>query len=118
MASRRSKRVAELIRQEVALVVAAKLSDPWLAQAGITEVEMSSDLKRAFIYYSCPREDSQAVQAGFDRAKGNIKRQITPRLRLKFVPELVFRHDPSVDKGEDMDRLLASLDGDRPPVEE
>ncbi len=109
MPSRRSRRVAELVKQEVAIIIASRLSDPRLSQARVTEVEMSSDLRRAYVYFSCARETREAVQVGFERARGFIKKQLAPRLKLKFMPDLVFRHDPSIDHGEDMDRLLASL---------
>lgn len=102
-------RVANLIRQEVSLVLAGRLSDPRLAGVTVTEVEMSADLKRAFIYFVCPRGEQDRAHAGFDKAAGFIKKAISPRLDLKFVPELIFRHDASTDSGEDMDRLLAEL---------
>lgn len=109
MPSRRSMRVAQLIRQEVSVALSARLSDPRLDGAAVTEVEMSSDLRRAYVYFACPRGKQDEVLAGFEAASGFIKRLMAPRMELKFTPDLVFRHDASTDAGEDMDRLLAAL---------
>jgi ribosome-binding factor A len=110
MPSIRSKRVAQLIRQELAGSVLGKLSDPRISGIGVTDVEMSGDLKQAFVYYSCPRQEKERVQAGLERASGFIKRELSPKLALKFIPDLVFRHDPSIDQGEHIDQVLSSIE--------
>ena len=109
MATIRSKRIAELIHQELASGVLRKLSDPILQGLSLTDVEMSNDLKRAFVYYSCPMDIKDQVQASLDRAVGFIKRELAPKLALKFIPELVFRHDPSLDEGHRIEKLLSSI---------
>jgi len=76
---------------------------------GISEVEMTADLKRAHVFFICPQGREGMAEQGLTQAAGFLKKELAGRLRLKFMPELIYRHDDSLDKGAAMDRLLASL---------
>jgi len=109
MAGSRTRRVGKLIRQELSGLLTVRVRDPRLSLATISEVEPTPDLKRAFVYFTCPPGREEEVRAGFDQASGFLRRELASRLKLKFMPELVYRHDQSLDKGAAMDSLLASL---------
>lgn len=116
MAGARTRKVGKLIRQELSLLLTTRVRDPRLALVSVTEVEPTPDLKRAFVYFTCPSGKEEEARAGFDQAAGYLRRELAGRLKLKFMPELVYRHDQSLDKGAAMDSLLASLE-DRPVPE-
>ena len=82
----------------------------------LTGVSMADDLKSAKVYFSVLGEDvdPEEVQGGLQSAKGFIKREIGRRLELRYVPDLEFRHDPSLVRGVEMEKLLESLDPDEP----
>jgi ribosome-binding factor A len=44
-----------------------------------------------------------------DSAKGFIKREIGLRMDLKYVPDIVFKHDPSLAEGDHMEKLFQRL---------
>ena len=75
---------------------------------------MSKDLKYAKIYYSVMGEDEevQKAQQGLDSAKGFIRREAGLRLDLKYVPDIQFRHDPSLDKGDHLEKIFQKLKSD------
>lgn len=110
MGQTRKRRVGELIRQELSGLLRSGLRDPRLKELTVTEVEMSPDLKKAHVYYACPRDKVEAVREGLAKADGFIRRTISQKVYLKFMPELVFTYDDSLDRGEAMDSLLDSLD--------
>lgn len=114
--NKRSVRVADLILREVAELLSRRVKDPRVQGVTLTGVEMSSDLKNAKIYFSHLGEagDVQRAKGGLESAKGFIKREIGLRLDLKYVPEVVFIHDPSLKKGADMEKLLEKLRSDQP----
>ena len=107
----RSNRVGDQILREVADLLMRKVKDPRCKGATLTGVRMSRDLRHAKVYYSVigsPNEVAR-VQEGLDRAKGYIKREIGLRMDLKYIPEIVFRHDPSLAEGNRMEKLFEKL---------
>jgi ribosome-binding factor A len=116
--TQRSVRVADLVLREVAELLSKKVKDPRVNGVTLTGVQMSRDLKHAKIYFSLlgEAEDVRRAQGGLESAKGFIKREIGLNLNLRYVPEVMFLHDPSLKTGAEMEKLLAELKS-RPPVE-
>jgi ribosome-binding factor A len=66
------------------------------------------------VYFSLigDEKDIRLAQAGLDSAKGFIKREIGLRLELKHVPDIAFKHDPSLEEGSRMEKLLQKIKED------
>lgn len=112
MVTRRQRRVAELIHEELGLLLERRISDPRLTGVTITDVEITPDLKLATVYFSVLDDVPARVEralAGLEHARGFFRKSLAEMLYLRFVPELRFRWDQSIRKGERIDRLLASL---------
>ncbi len=107
----RSDRVGQRIKQEMALLLHKELSDPHLSGAVITGVKMSSDLRLAKIYFSVSGGEKGRRDAieGFERARGFIKRELAQRLGLRYMPDLKFFYDESIDYGNRIEQLLKSV---------
>ncbi len=112
----RSDRVAGLIQQVLAELLQKEISDPRLAQASITTVRMTRDLRIAKIYFATKGEEGapQAALEGFERAKGFVKRELAQRLGLRYMPDLKFFYDDSIDHGARIDQLLKMVKEDDP----
>ncbi|MBI1859911.1 MAG: 30S ribosome-binding factor RbfA [Deltaproteobacteria bacterium] len=94
--SRRSKRVAELIRGELVQCLASTVEDPTLQQVAITDVALSPDLKVAKVYFNAEGLDLKDVTKRLDAAQGFFRRVIARGLNLRSVPELRFLQDEQV----------------------
>ncbi len=96
----RSVRIEELFREELNSLLDSEISDPRLEGARVTAVELSSDGSRARIWFALVGADETVgvrdVQAAFERASGFLRSRLCETLALKRMPELRFRHDPSV----------------------
>ena len=114
LAGKRSIRVGEQIQKIIALLLIEKVRDPRLRDVTITGVRISNDLKVARVYFSVfsEREYLKDAENGLESAKGFIKREIGIRLNMKYVPEITFLHDNSLENGDRMDRLLEELGSD------
>jgi len=114
LAGKRAVRVGDQILKEISLLLLEKVKDPRVNGVTITGISLSNDLKLARVYYSVIGEENQIVkaQAGLDSAKGFIKRKMGSRLSLRYIPEISFVHDPSLESGSYMDRLLDELKAD------
>lgn len=111
LAGNRSHRVGDQILREISDLLLKKVKDPRLKGVTLTDVSVSRDLRRAYVYYSIFGEGEQKkqVQEGFDSAKGYIRREIGERLQLRYVPDVQFRHDNSLEYGQKMERILEEL---------
>ncbi len=104
----RSDRVGGLIKQEMAELLHKEISDPRLARVTITAVKVSSDLRNAKIYFTTSGAEgaAQAALEGFRRACGFVKRELAQRLGLRYMPDLHFFFDDSIDRGARIDQLI------------
>jgi ribosome-binding factor A len=111
MTTRRIARARDLVKQEVGRLLLYKVKDPALSDLTVTAVEMTGDLKRATIYYTLmtDQSDRAAVEAGLNRAKGFLRRELGQVLDLKFVPELIFEYDHELAHARHMDQVLKNL---------
>lgn len=116
LAGKRSKKVGDEILKEMAFLLLESVKDPRVRQVTLTGIKLSSDLKNARVYYSVlgGEQEIQRAQSGLDSAKGFIKRRIGAKMSLRYVPEIVFEHDPSLERGSEMERLFESIRKDGP----
>lgn len=115
MASRRQRKVANLIQQELSDLVARKMRDPRVEGVTITDVEVSPDLRTADVYVSRLGEDEEMREAvaGLNAAAGYLKHELAPRLDLRFIPDLRFHVDRTWQQGARIDSLLKRLAAER-----
>jgi len=111
----RKGRISQQLQQEIAIILQRELKDPRLGFVTITKVELSNDLSHAKIGYSClgSAEEQARSQEGLDRAVGFIRGLVKKRLRLKIIPELVFRYDDSIAQALDLAAKLDQLKGNQ-----
>jgi ribosome-binding factor A len=114
--SGRPHRVAELLRERLALILLHKCADPRLQELTLTRVEMSPDLKQARVYYvTRPQADDTQVHQALDKALGFIKQEVGRENLFRLMPEIIFLPDKGLDRAERLDQLFheAGLSGKR-----
>ena len=112
----RIERVNESVKREMSIIVQRELSDPRLAFVCISRVDVSRDLRHAKIFFSVLGDETKAeyAQEGFDAAKGFIKRILSQRIELKFMPDLTFIYDKSFSSGIDHSYQIEMLKDESP----
>lgn len=77
----------------------------------ITGVDLSPDLRHAKVYVSAMGTEKQKRDSmeALSHAAGWIRHELGQRIRMKFLPEIVFYPDTSQDYGEKIDRLLDEI---------
>lgn len=112
MSKIRQQRVAEGLRAELMDLLQNELRDPRLNLVTITEVTIDRELRHASVFVSAlagPEEQRQIMQA-LEGATGFLRREIARRIHLRVVPELRFRWDPSLERGERIGQILDRLE--------
>jgi ribosome-binding factor A len=98
----RSLRLEELFREELNSIIDFEINDPRLEDTRVSFVELSRDGSRARVWFSVAphptlsRISAAELEAAFERASGFLRRRLCEALPLKRMPELCFRHDPSL----------------------
>jgi ribosome-binding factor A len=109
--NKRSQRVGELLQHELASLITNELKDPRVGFVTVTEVRLTKDLKSAKVYLSIygPDAERQGALQGLQNAAGFLKRQLGQRLELRFIPELVFCLDETLDKAMRLQQLMTAI---------
>lgn len=112
---KRSSRVAEAIREELASLLIEKVQDPRLQGLAISRVEVNDDLSLARIYYTLRGGRTQAKEAeqGLRSAKGFMRSHIAKTLNLRFTPDLTFRYDDVAEKVAGLEELFQEIANER-----
>jgi ribosome-binding factor A len=107
----RAERVSGLIQQTVSELLQKSVKDPRLKMVSITGVKMTADLKLARIYFVTTGDSAarEKASAGFKKAHGFIKHALAQKLELRYMPDLQFFYDKSIDYGMHMDSVLKRL---------
>lgn len=109
--SRRPQRVALEIQHEISMILTRGLKDRRVGFVTITGVEMSKDLRHAKVFYSTmgSEKDRKESGAALNHAAGWIRHELGQRIRMRFLPEIVFYEDTSIAYGEKIDQLLDQI---------
>jgi ribosome-binding factor A len=116
--SRRTERIGDQLREEIARLLREDVTDPRIGLVSITRVDVAPDLSHALVFWSALEGDEQArerIDAGLESAAGFLRRELAKLLRLRRTPELRFRHDPSLALGARTLALLRDLDDESKP---
>lgn len=108
MSKPRPERVQEALRQEISKIVQNEIKDPRIGFITITKVDLTKDLRYAKVYFSVLGEmkDKDLALKGLNSAKGYIKNLVAERIKLRFVPEVIFKIDDSLEHTKEIYDLL------------
>jgi ribosome-binding factor A len=104
---KRTDRVGAELRRELGLLVHAAVRDHGLPSVSVSDVEVTRDLDWATVWVTAlqPERSTEAMKALKELAV-EFRRSLSRSMRLRRVPELRFKYDDSVDKGERIESLL------------
>jgi ribosome-binding factor A len=108
MDERRTARVAETLREELAEIIAFEMEDPRVLAVDVSDVQVSPDGRYATVRVAIrgnEREQKQSL-AALEHAKHFLRHQLAVRLTLRHVPDLHFEPDRHPDAESRVDFLL------------
>ena len=109
--SRRPQRLALQIQHEVSMMIFRDMKDRRIGFVTVTGVEMSPDLRHARVFVSLmgSEEGKKEGLEALNHAAGWIRHELGQRIRMKFLPDIVFLTDTSQDYGEHIDKLIDEI---------
>ena len=111
MTSRRTDRLADEIRDEVAGIV-AKLKDPRIGFVTVTRVSLMPDLRSARVYFGVLGDAAQQRKTleGLGQAAGFVRRELGRRISVRHIPELSFHYDTGLEATDRVAELLREIE--------
>lgn len=110
--------MAERLKAELMeFLLRGGIHEPALAHAYVTNVTLTDDLRQARIYFRLTQpevdaKDRIAACSALERASGYLRRELGPRLQLKYMPDFKFFWDDGFDRAARVDAVLAELHGE------
>ena len=111
MSYNRINRINEEIKKELSQII-RELKDPRIPiMTSIIETNTTKDLKYCKIYVSImgTKEEQNNAIEGLKSASGFIRRELGHRVKLRYVPELTFVLDESIEHGIHISEVLSNI---------
>jgi len=110
--SQRAHRVGEQIHKEISALLVKGLKDPRIGFVTITAVEMTPDLHLARVFFTVMGDEAAQRQSekGLKNSVPFLRRELGKRLRMRYVPDILFCHDSSLEYGNRIDALLKEIE--------
>lgn len=103
----RTRRIADLIQQQLASFLKKEIRDPRLTNVVITSVDVSPDLSHARVYYTIlHKNELQNVQIALHKATAYLRRLLAKHTDMKYTPNIQFIYDKSVIAAEELGKLI------------
>jgi len=118
--SHRTERLGEEIKKVIGeMLLRGDLKDPrFKGMIGISDVDVTGDGSYATLYITVlsytpgvemTAEEKQGILDAFAHSSGFIRSNIGKAVKVRYVPELIFKFDESFAYGAKMDKILDSL---------
>ncbi|MEX2283210.1 MAG: 30S ribosome-binding factor RbfA [Gemmatimonadota bacterium] len=110
MASKRSERINEQFKREIAEILQREVKDPRVGNVVVTSAKVAPDLSSAQVYVMIPDESTQAeTLTGLQAASSFIRSQLGQRLQLRKMPQIRFQRDSSLQYATRIEQLLQEV---------
>ncbi len=97
----RQEKLGELFAAELSDLLRTRVKDPRVGFASITHVEVSGDYRHAKIYVSVMGSEEERADTikALKHASGFLRHELASRVVLRYMPEIVFKLDTSIEQG-------------------
>jgi ribosome-binding factor A len=111
MASRRTLKVAEAIREVLGMAILAEIKDPRVQHVTITRVEVTPDMKRAVVHISIMGSETQQQLClhGLKSSAGFLQSKVAKGIDMRYTPRIEFEIDQGVKKSIEISRILREV---------
>lgn len=116
----RAERVGDLLKEELSELLLREIKDPRIGFLTITGIRVSADLRHARVYIITHEtgEGQRRTLEGLESARGYLRGALGRRLHLRYIPDLSFSVDETMEEGFRIQEILKSLDIGSQPDEQ
>jgi len=111
--SKRSEQLEKYLKIEINKVIYREINDPRIKFVTITKIQVSSDLKYAKIFVSIFNDNDEGRQKlaleGLEHATKFIRGEIGKDLKLRFIPEIIFKIDKDIEYQYKLQKIISEI---------
>lgn len=99
------------MKKEIGEFIIREFEKPVLNHTTISGVEISPDFKHATVYLSTygSKKDKNGAKNFLNKEASFIRWSITRRIRTRYIPQISFEVDESIDRGFEIDEILNEI---------
>ncbi len=104
-------RLASQMQRELSTILLNDTRDLKIGYINITEVRLTTDLGIANIYFTVlgDKERAKVTLKALNNAKGYLKCEVAKRVKMRRVPEFVFKYDEALEYGNRIESILKEI---------
>lgn len=108
---KRSEKVGEAIHEEISRLLIKGVKDPRVGFVTVTGVKVTDDLHLATIYFSIIGTEAERkdAEAGLNSARGFLRREVGKVLKMRYIPDILFKYDQSIVYGSHIESILKQI---------
>jgi ribosome-binding factor A len=114
MKSIRAMRVEQALKESIGEIIQNEIKQQDTEIITVTRVECANDLRFARVFISIMGEEKEKSFTLLNQSLLFIRKRMGQMVRLKFVPEIVFILDRSIDHAIKIDQILEKIKHDTP----
>ena len=111
--NRRIEKVSSLLKKEISLILMNDLNDNLILEnfVSVIKIQLSGDLQHAKVFVSSSAEEKikNLIIENLNSAKNKIRFLLSQRVKMRRIPDLVFKIDRVLDQGLEVLKVLDKL---------
>lgn len=105
----KSEKLSDQFAEEISKIIALELKDKSVGFVTITSAYVTSDLSYAKIYFTTLGADKNTALKNLNKACGFIKNELSKRIDIRKMPDMVFVYDESIEYGEKIEKIIEDI---------
>ena len=104
------ERIASNLVKEISYILANEIKDQDIKFVTVTDCKVTNDLSFAKVYVTVFNQDRiKETMKALNNAKGFIRRELHDRVDIRYIPELSFVYDESIDYGKKIENIIEEI---------
>ena len=111
MSSTRVPKIEDFLKKEISQIISSQAKDPRYQFLNIVDVKCSPDLGVAKVFYTIIDGDisDSPNSKSLEKFSSMVRSKLSKFMQIRRVPKLIFKYDESLDRYNNIDALLKSL---------
>lgn len=108
----RHQRLEQDVKVALSNIIAYEVKEPSVTgtMISVTDVKITPDQKYAKVYVSIfGKQNKNKIIDALKKAAGFIKSELSRKVKLRNMPELIFEIDDSIEYGSHMDKVISEV---------
>lgn len=114
----RLSKLSEQIKKEISNIIQNEIKDPRVPMlTSVVNVEVTKDLRYGKVFVSVFGDEEKKIKCieGLKSASGYIRKEVGSRMNIRYIPELIFEIDRSIEYGMHIDKVIKEMKKNNDP---